>query len=287
MSDARPILSDLVIDDASFRFIAELVAENAGIALEPSKKALVQGRLSRRLRTLGMESFRHYCRLLRQPDKQDEIDTVINLITTNLTRFFREPHHFDHLTRNVLPDANRRAAQAGYRDARLRIWSAGCSTGQEPYSIAMVMARGLERASLWDARVLATDIDTDALAVAEDGEYPADELRHVPGDLARRWLTPGPNGRWRVTTELAALVSFRALNLMESWPMRGPFDVIFFRNVAIYFPRETQVRLHRRMAALLAPGGYLYLGHSESLRDETAGMTLVGKGIYRKEDGSS
>ena len=275
-SNLGPILAD-----AEFEFIRHVIAENAGIVLGPNKRQLVQGRLVRRLRELGLPSYEAYCAHVRESGPEELVD-LINALTTNVTAFFRENHHFDALASYMIPEALKRNQSS----RRLRIWSAGCSSGEEPYCLAMVLTEVLPAGVRWDARILATDIDSDVIAFGQRGIYPMDRLSAVPQARLRRCFRKGVGanaGQALVQPDIARLVTFRTLNLQQSWPMAGPFDVIFCRNVMIYFDQATRERLVSRFAALLAPGGYLCLGHSESIHAGTAPFRLVGKTIYRKQ----
>lgn len=268
----------MALHDAEFRYIAAFVREHCGIMLGDNKRQLVYGRLSRRLKELGLASFSEYCERLRtQPD--DEIDPLASAISTNVTRFFREDHHFDYLARELLP------ALAGAANPRIRIWSAGCASGEEPYSIAMVMAEVLGKRAAGIARVLATDLSLRALAVAQHGRYPLDRLHEVSGPRRKRWFLSGSGGNQGqalVAQGVRDLVLFKQLNLLHDWPIQGPLDAIFCRNVVIYFDQPTKQRLFARFAQVLAPGGYLFLGHSESLHGMSDAFDLVGRTIYRK-----
>lgn len=273
---------EFVFTDRDFEYLRNLVTSHAGITLGGHKRQLVYGRLTRRLRQLGLDSFEQYCRYVDE-HLDTEFGELINAITTNLTSFFRENHHFEHLAGNALPDRMERNGL----NRRLRLWSAGCSTGEEPYSIALTVAEtlGAERAH-WDVRVLATDIDTQVLTRAGNGVYAEERIEGIPPERARRWFRrgTGPNlGKVRVDDGLRDLIAFRQLNLMDtSWPMRGPFDVIFCRNVVIYFDKPTQKILFDRFADLLAPDGYLYVGHSESLHGTSTRFKLIGRTIYQR-----
>jgi len=239
----------------------------------------VYARLSKRLRATGLASFRAY----RQRVDEDgaELVHLINAITTNLTAFFREPHHFTHLQQVVIPDLM--ARDAGRR--RLRIWSAGCSSGEEAYSIAMALLEALPQPERWDIKILATDLDSTMVARAEAGIYPLARLEGIGAARCRRWIQRGVGcnqGLARMAAELRGLIRFRQLNLMEPWPMRQPFDLIFCRNVVIYFDKPTQRRLFERYAQQLTPQGWLYIGHSESLHRVSERFVLRGKTIYQK-----
>jgi len=267
--------------DRDFAYLREIVTGHSGISLGEQKRQLVYGRLTRRLRQLRLDSFEQYCAYVEQ-HLEEELGELINAITTNLTSFFRENHHFEHLAGSALPETM--ARNTGSR--RLRLWSAGCSTGEEPYSIAMTVSETLESSlSGWDARILATDIDSQVVARAQAGVYPQDRIEGISTSRQRRWFRrgTGPNsGKARVSGDLQELIAFRQLNLLKDWPMRGPFDIIFCRNVVIYFDKEIQKRLFDRYADMLVPNGYLYVGHSESLHRISDRFKLIGKTIYQR-----
>lgn len=272
--------SDFVLRDAEFNRIRELVREHTGISLSEAKRQLVYGRLTRRLRTLRMQGFGDYIELLEKADPV-ELEQFTNAITTNLTSFFRESHHFDHLAAQVLPDIARRLQGSG----RLRIWSCASSTGEEPYSIAMVLREKQAQLAGIDAKILATDLDSNVLATGAAGVYAAERLQTVSKARTARFFHEGSGsqlGKFKVDAILPELITFKQLNLMHEWPMRGPFDVIFCRNVIIYFDKATQKVLFERMAELQRPGDILYLGHSESLYRVTDKYELVGRTIYKR-----
>ncbi len=265
-----------------FRQIAETLHSDAGIALPDSKATLVYSRLAKRLRALGLESFRDYCEMIQGRDGVDERKRMLAALTTNVTRFFREPHHFEHLREEVLPQLLARAAKGG----RVRLWSAGCSTGQEPYSIALTLLSMMPDAVKHDVRILATDIDPNVLAEAKRGLYSDDHVAPIPADLRARWFTRAAGG-WQVSPQLAAPITFNELNLIGRWPMKGPFDVIFCRNVVIYFNESTQVEIWKRFKSLLAPGGVLYIGHSERVTGVESSFRSDGLTTYRLAGGGA
>lgn len=238
-------------------------------------------RLSRRLTARGLNDFDEYCALLDSPEGQSEMQMMVNALTTNKTEFFRENHHFSHFARTAIPAV---IGAGAVQRKRLRIWSAGCSSGQEPYSIAMTLARAVPDLASYDARILATDIDTEVLAKAERGIYSSQDLAAVPDDLRHTFFQPadGQPGHFRAMAELRALTAFLPLNLIGDWPMKGRFDVIFCRNVVIYFDKPTQARLFDRFADILMPGGFLYIGHSESLFRISDRYGDIGQSIYRR-----
>jgi len=274
------LLRKFSFGEEDFAALRELVKTHTGIHLTEQKRELVYGRLSRRLRALGLDSFRAYRQILERGDS-DELVQFCNAITTNLTSFFREAHHFEYLREQVL--RSRAADAPGAR--RLRFWSAGCSSGEEPYSLAMTIYESLPEARRWDIRILATDLDTEVLARGERGVYDEERVRGLPAARLERFFRDDGHGksvRYAVTQELRDLITFRELNLMRALPMRGPFDAIFCRNVIIYFDKDTQRELFARIAQLQRPGDLLFLGHSESLYRVSDAYTLVGKTIYRR-----
>lgn len=270
------------IDDREFALLSELIRQETGIALTPTKKALLCSRLAKRLRHHGLATFSEYYDLVTARDPLgEELSHLVNCMTTNFTTFFREAHHFAFLKEQVLRELKSRPVA----DRRLRIWSAGCSTGEEPYSIAITLAEALGSFAGWDIKILATDLDSDVLDHAERGIFGKEALTSVDPELRRRYFRPLRDGaqRAQILPELARLIRFRALNLIApSWPMRGRFDMIFCRNVAIYFARATQDQVFGRLANLLAPGGHLFTGHSESLYGLRQQLTAVGRTIYRR-----
>ncbi|HEY2624083.1 MAG TPA: protein-glutamate O-methyltransferase [Dyella sp.] len=255
--------------------------EHCGISLGEHKRQLVQGRLLRRLRALKLRNFESYCELLRR-DPHGELGELASAISTNVTAFFRESHHFDLLTNELLPRWLAEKKNGG----RLRIWSAGCATGEEPYTLAIVLAEALEKhGSQVDAKILATDLSPQALETARKGVYPVERLEGVNSERRRRWFLRG-EGEYDnlacVHPRLRELVSILPLNLLHDWPMQGPFDAIFCRNVVIYFDKPTKQRLFQRYAGLLPEGGYLFLGHSESMYGLNDNFDLIGRTVYRK-----
>ncbi len=260
--------------------IGRLVRSTAGIALGDTRQALVVARLSRRLRALGMSTFAEYTDFLRRGDPDGrEMHEMINCITTNKTEFFREEHHFEWLRAELIPALRQRAKATGAR--KIRIWSAGCSTGQEPYTIAMVLAEALTEGG-WDARILASDIDTQVLSVGQAGEYDEAALEGVPDALRRKYFDRR-GSVMRVNQRLRDLVAFRRVNFIEpNWPISALFDVIFCRNVTIYFDRETQARVYARFAKQMVPEGYLVAGHSENLHWLKDSFEPIGRTIYRR-----
>jgi len=233
----------------------------------------VQSRLAKRLRANGLTDYRSYLALVQSPNGTPEKLRMISALTTNVTHFFRENHHFTHLAQAVLPTLIERARRGG----RVRIWSAGCSSGQEPYSIAMLLCELAPDIVNFDVSILATDIDADMISKGREGIYEAAAADSIPKHLLERFFV-AQHGRLRIDETLRALVSFRTLNLHGDWPMRGQFDIIFCRNVAIYFDPQMQNALWRRFENSLAPQGWLFVGHSERI-GLGHGSKLVSAGI--------
>ncbi len=265
-----------------FNFLSSLVGQNAGINLTQDKRELVYGRVAKRLRLLGMRSFKDYCDLLRQ-DNNEEFTHFINSITTNVTSFFREEHHFEYLAEKIIPDIIRKNANATH--PRLRIWSAGCSTGEEPYSIAMVMRENIMDIDRWDVKILATDLDSNVIEIANKAEYPFESVNNISIERKRRWMLMGTgpkNNSVKIRASIRNLVYFKQLNLTKAWPVQGTFDCIFFRNVAIYFKRDMQISLLNRFADHLNENGTLFVGHAESLIGISSRFKNAGHTIHQK-----
>ena len=261
----------------NFNFLRQMSNAHSGIQVPDERFDMFYSRLVKRVRKLGLNNFSEYCDYLVN-NHADEFTNFINAITTNLTSFFREKHHFDYLRDVVIPDLLIRNAAT----KQIRIWSAGCSTGEEPYSLAMTLLENVP--ANWDIRILATDLDTQVLQFAADGVYPEDRVAELPIEILKRWFMKGKFSpeNVRVKTELQAIIQFKYLNLMEEWPMKTPFDVIFCRNVLIYFNRETKSRLAKRYAQLLVSKSWLFIGHSESLNHLTSEFELVATTSYMK-----
>jgi chemotaxis protein methyltransferase CheR len=262
-----------------FEALRKLVKQITGINLSDQKRELVYGRLARRLRALQLQSFAEYRDVLAR-DGGQEIVQFCNAITTNLTAFFREPHHFDYLREQLLaPMANSGVAR------RLRIWSAGCSTGEEPYSLAMTILEALPDIRRWDVRILATDLDSDVLERGRRGIYTEERLKNLTLQRRSRFFQERRDREgvsYEATAELKSLITFKQLNLMHLLPMRGPLDAIFCRNVVIYFDKDTQRDLFARVSQLQSSGNLLFLGHSESLFKVSEQYALIGKTVYRR-----
>ncbi len=250
----------------AFQQISATMQEVAGIRIPPGKEMLVRSRLTKRLRALGLPDFPSYLRFVDEDATGGELACMVDALTTNKTSFFREAAHFDHLVEEVVPALGREP----------RLWSAGCATGEEPYTLAMLLAE----ARLEAARILATDISTRSLTHARTGEYADSLIEGVPVAFRVRYFEAAGPGRIRMARGIRTRVAFAHLNLMADWPMRGPFDVIFCRNVMIYFDRAVRERLVQRFHGMLKDGGYLYVGHSESLTGLSHAFRYVRPAVY-------
>ena len=267
------------ISTEEFERFRTLVYQECGISLGEQKASLIVSRLSKRLRDLELDGFQAYYDLVAKDPEGEEFTRMLDLISTNKTDFFREPKHFDFLREQILPSL----AQT----KRVRIWSSACSSGEEPYTIAMTLFDGVEHPEQWDCRILASDISTRVLAKAASGLYDEERVRDVPPDVVRRHFLKGKGshaGMVKVKPHLASMIRFRRLNLMdEAFPIKTPLDVIFCRNVMIYFDRPTQERLIAKFYRYLKPGGHLFIGHSESLQWIQHSFKHILPTIYLKE----
>jgi chemotaxis protein methyltransferase CheR len=268
--------------EADFRQIKGMIYDDAGIFLPDTKMNLVYSRLARRLRANGLTSFRDYIAFVQSRKGRDERSELLNALTTNLTHFFREPHHFEIVRRELAREAMARTASGG----RFRIWSAGCSTGEEPYSLAIALLDEEPLLAKRDVKILATDIDSNVIRKAQKGIYEKDIVAPVQSHLLQRYFEAGwgPNAdRYVVGDAVRQLISFRTLNLMQAWPMRGPFDAIMCRNVVIYFDEPTKAVLWKRFAEALRPGGLMFIGHSERVQGEArTSFEPAGLTTYRR-----
>jgi chemotaxis protein methyltransferase CheR len=275
----------LAITDSEFRYLRDLIYAHTGIALSEHKRALVCARLARRLRHWKLNTYAEYYDLLteRDPDGR-ELMEMVNAITTNKTEFFRELHHFQFLSEHVFPELHQS------HNRRMRIWSAACSSGEEPYSIAITACEALAMAE-YDIKILATDIDTNMIERATRGVYPLEQVIRIPEALREKYFLRGTrnnDGLAKVKPLLQSLIRFRHINLVdESWPMQGPFDVIFCRNVIIYFDKDTQRRLLTHFASLMRHDGYLMLGHAEAIHGFEHLFRAVGHSVYQYRGGEA
>jgi chemotaxis protein methyltransferase CheR len=276
------------IDDRSlltpslFEKFQALIYQEAGIWLATHKHALLTGRLARRLRLLGLSSMREYYHLVTQPDQQHERALMIDCITTNETHFFREPRHFDYLSQRVFPRWHEEAT-AGQRSTCLRVWSAGCSSGEEPYSLAMLLLKHFP-IEKWDVEVIATDISTRVLEKAREAVYPIEKMKDIPPEYLRAYMLKGrgdDKGFMKASPELHRVVRFARVNLhADSYPLQGFFDLIFCRNVLIYFDQKSKEKVINGLVRHLSPSGLLFVGHSENLNGISPNVRTVAPTVY-------
>jgi len=268
------VLGEAMLTPSHFERIVDMLHAHAGIRMRAGKEGLVRARLAKRLRALGLSDYDAYLDIVERDPARREFTEMVDVLTTNKTSFFREQAHFDFLQDTVLPAC----------PGPIRLWSAGCSSGEEPYTLAMLLHETLPDAGVRSARILATDISHRVLATAKAGVYPADALAEAPRGWVQKYWRPARDttGAPRVEAlpALRGLIQFGKLNLMDRWPMRGPFDAILCRNVMIYFDKATQQELVERYYALLRPGGYLFVGHSESLTGLSHRFTYVQPAVY-------
>ena len=269
------LLADAELSDAQFGRVATMLHRHCGIYLRTGKEGLVRARLAKRLRKLSLGDFESYLAIVETDPSRLEFREMVDALTTNKTNFFREPAHFDFLRREVVPQLGKSP----------RIWSAGCATGEEAYSLAMLLNETCSPVALSNTRILATDISQRVLKIAETGAYGADAVADIPVALQTRyWKADASSsaGLFHAKPALRNIMNFARLNLMDQWPMRGPFDAIFCRNVMIYFDKETQQQLVNRFWALLKPGGHFFVGHSESLSGTSHQFAYVQPAVYTR-----
>ncbi|QYK01515.1 CheR family methyltransferase [Shewanella psychrotolerans] len=256
-----------------FEFIRNLAYQESGIVLPERKQHMVYSRLSRRVRQLKFSNFSQYCAFIQQ--HPEEMINFINALTTNLTAFFREQHHFDYLEQHLVPLWKRKSHR------RLRVWSSACSSGEEPYSIAMTLAQHFPPPN-WDLKILATDLDTNVLNKANTGRYNIDSIANLPIRLQKECFEINPReNSASIVEQCKKLVHFKQLNLLGDWPMKGSFDLIFCRNVLIYFDNPTKAKIIEKFRQLLSDDGHLFIGHSETLHNISQDFTLIGQTIYQ------
>ena len=266
--------------ESMFEQIRELVKHHTGIVLSDGKQDMVYGRLTRRLRALDLSDFDSYLTLIKREDEQ-ELTHLVNAITTNLTSFFREEHHFEYLKNTVFPSLVEKNAAT----QKIRIWSAGCSTGEEPYSIAMVVREFFEDYDGWDVKVVATDLDSNVIDKGKAGVYDIGRVDGLSLEYKKRWMKRGKGDQSnlvKMKSELQNLITFKQLNLLHGWPIKGPIDIIFCRNVVIYFDKETQRNLFDRYADVLSSDGHIFIGHSENMFNVCDRFESLGNTIYQR-----
>ncbi len=272
-----PTLHRLAFTREDFDYLRHFVAAATGIVAGEEKYTLYYSRLAARLRLLGLADFRAYRDYLKQNPETESIE-LVNSLTTNLTSFFREPHHFDFIREQIVPASR----QAGVK--RLRVWSAGCSSGEEAYSIAITLLQSIPDVAHWDIEIVATDIDSQVLASAVEGVYASERVAHLDPAIRERFFRVAPasdGARVSVSEESRRLVQFRHHNLLHPWPFHARFDAIFCRNVVIYFSQDTKTWLVNRFAEALVDDGYLFMGHSESLYRTSDRFESCGNTVYR------
>lgn len=271
------------LTDREFGLFQRLIHRETGIFLPEAKKALVVARLTRRLRTLGVTSFTSYFEIVET--NRDERTTMLDNICTNETRFFREPRQFEFLDTEVLPRWKARA-EAGLMPKRIRAWSAACSTGEEPYSLAMMLRTHFPLDEGWNVEILASDISTRVLAAAREGVWPIERAEDIPNAYRRAYMlrgVRGEEGKMRAQPNIKSLIECRSINLNDDqYPVDGPFDLIFCRNVLIYFDRQTKAAVIDRLARHLSPTGLLFLGHSETLHSAAHALRHAGPTAYAR-----
>lgn len=271
------------LSEKEFQAFSDLVHQKAGINLHSGKKQLVRARLATRIRSLKLGTFSQYYDYVINDHKGDELVLLLDSISTNLTQFFREPKHFDFMAEKFLPELA--AARLKSDQRQIRVWSAGCSTGEEPYSIAITLLDNLSSFTGWDIKILATDLSTRVLGVARQAVYAEERVRDIPSATMRKYFQAGRgdwSGCFKVKDAVKKLVVFRRLNLMDPLPFSNPMDLIFCRNVMIYFDKKTQGELVDRLYQSLAKDGYLFIGHSESLTGVKHSFKYVQPTVYRK-----
>lgn len=279
-------LSGPALDDHSFQRIVEFAYNTAGLSISSTKSAMVRTRLVRRLRALNISGFVEYCDFFLGPDGRNERVELISALTTNVSHFFREEHHFELLEKNYLSDLTSPEALS----RPIRFWSAGCSNGQEPLSLAMMLHECGFLETSQDVKILATDIDPRVISFAQTSQYPERMLEGLPKSMLENYFKKLPDSEgehneniWKSQEKLRRLITYRQLNLLDNWPMKGKFDAIFCRNVVIYFDQETQDSLWQRFSEILRPGGLLFLGHSERVSEKfLRNFSTLGCTAYRR-----
>jgi len=282
---AKPIGDQTIrpVTDREFALFQKLIYQEAGIHLAPVKKALLEARLARRLRELGLTSFEAYYRHLQDTDDSDELIVLLDRISTNETHFFREPKQFEFLANQVFP-AWQAQGYAALGTRGIRVWSAACSTGEEPYSLAMMLSDHFAPGSGWDIDILATDISTRVLAAARAAVWPIAKASEIPHGHLKKYMLKGTgaqDGKMKAGPEIRSVIRFERLNLNDDhYPVEGKFDLIFCRNVMIYFDHQSRARVIQRLVDHLAANGFLFVGHAESLSGVTDRVRYVLPTIY-------
>lgn len=265
-------VSGLKLKNDEFQKVRKIIHSYSGIFIQEGKEALVQSRLMKRVRKLGMKSFSEYLDYVDSDKTRGEFLALVDVLTTNKTNFFREAKHFDFVRSEVLPHMRGRS---------IKWWAAGCSTGEEPITTAITLLEAQKETGWSSAKILATDISREVLQVAKAGIYPVPKMTGVPDFILRKYFKQ-IDGDYHVANNVRNMITYGRLNLAEKWPLKGPFNVIMCRNVMIYFNRQTQNELINKFHSLLEPGGYLFLGHSESVPKENPGFKNMAPAVYQK-----
>ena len=261
-----------------FDYLRKIVTDTTGILADDDKYTMYYSRLARRVRKLGLKNFTEYRAFLNK-NRDVEIIELVNSVTTNLTSFFRENHHFEFLRDTIVPEIRKRGTK------KIRVWSAGCSTGEEPYSITITLAEAIPDYKSWDIKILATDLDSNVVQKASSGVYELNRVDGIDKPLLKKYFKKGTGhnaGFVKMNPDLMQLISFKQLNLLHKWPITDTMDFVFCRNVVIYFDKPTKNKLVERYADLMIDNGYLFMGHSETLYKSTEKFQLLGKTIYQK-----
>lgn len=266
-------LSGMTLKNEDFQRVRSMIYAYCGISINEGKEALVQSRLMKRIRKLGLGSFTEYLDLIEHNTSTDEFLSFVDVLTTNKTNFFRENKHFEYIEQHILPATSGKS---------LKWWSAGCSTGEEPITAAITLMEARNRVKWNSAKILATDISRDVIKVAKEGIYTHNKIGDVPSHLLNKYFTDLGQGNYRVNEQIKNMITYGRLNLTDKWPLKGGFQIIMCRNVMIYFNRQTQEDIVRKFHSLLEPGGYLFLGHSESIPANELGFQNVAPAAYRK-----
>ncbi|MDG5766761.1 protein-glutamate O-methyltransferase CheR [Balneolales bacterium ANBcel1] len=269
-------LTRLELKSSEFKKVSTLLYDYCGINMHEGKEALVRARLLKRIRKLGLGSFKEYFDYVESDNAGAEFLSLVDVLTTNKTSFFRESAHFDFIRKEVIPEI---------RDRHVTWWSAGCSSGEEPVSWAITWLEERVAGHRGSARILATDISSIVLNKAKAGIYPVEHIKGIPEYIRKRYFIKNPADplTCRITDEVRSMIRYGRLNLKEQWPMKGPFHIIMCRNVMIYFDQPTQKKLIDRFVNMLEPGGYLFLGHSETISGTHSGLKNVRPAVYRKK----
>ncbi|MCI9867212.1 chemotaxis protein CheR [Rhizobium skierniewicense] len=282
MSNAASVNFDDTLSARDFREVSNFIYEYCGIKMPETKRSMLEGRLRKRLRATGYPTFSEYCDyLFRHGGMEAEAVFLIDVVTTNKTDFFREPNHFDYMEQTVLPTLGRKGV------GRIRAWSSACSTGAEPYTMAMILAEAVEKGTIPDYSILATDLSTEVLQKARSGIYAQDLVDPVPPDLRRKYVMQAKERQRndvRISPKLRSKVGFARMNLMNpTYDIGEPVHILFCRNVLIYFDKKTQIHVLTQLCKCIAPGGYLFIGHSETLTGTNLPVKQVANTIFVKQ----